>query len=84
MFGRNRRRRFEKAVAEEVAYLLGLHGNPADAAQAALDRARRPNIPGSRVRVIEAAAIRLKAQAGQTPPGALQPDQTILASVLPQ
>ncbi|MBX3479887.1 MAG: hypothetical protein KF842_05770 [Caulobacter sp.] len=84
MFGRNRRRRFEKAVGEEVAYLLHLHGNPADAAMAALERARRPNIPGSRVRVIEAAAVRLKAQAGLAPPVAPGADQTILASVLPQ
>ncbi|MBI1405813.1 MAG: hypothetical protein GC145_06780 [Caulobacter sp.] len=84
MFGQNRRRRFEKAVTEEVAYLLGLHGAPAEAFQAAVERARRPNIPGSRVRVIEAAAQRLKALADQATPGARQSPQTILASVLPQ
>jgi hypothetical protein len=63
MFGRNRRRRFEQAVSEEIAYMLSLHGDPIRASAASAERARRPNIGSSRVRVLEEAAARMAAAA---------------------
>lgn len=69
MFGRTRKRRFENAVAEEVAYMLDLHGPTAKSVEAALERARRPHLNSGRVRVIEEAARRLQARVS----GAAQP-----------
>ena len=60
MFGRTRRRRFEEAVLEEVAYMLDLHGPTARAVEAAQARAGRPHLNSSRIRVIEEAARRLQ------------------------
>ena len=60
MFGRTRKRRFEEAVLEEVAYMLNLHGPTARAVEAALERAGRPHLTASRIRVIEEAARRLQ------------------------
>ena len=62
MFGRTRKRRFEKAVLEEVAYMLDLHGATDRAVEAAKVRAARPNLESGRVRVIEEAASRLGAR----------------------
>jgi hypothetical protein len=62
MFGLNRRNRFEEAVAEEMAYMLGLHGDPAAAAEGSAERARRPNIAASRVKVLREASARLRAR----------------------
>lgn len=84
MFGQNRRRRFEKAVAEEIAYLMDLHGEPEKAAEAALERAGRPHIPASRARVNQEAASRLSAWAHRRDRRLRPSDQTILASDLPQ
>ncbi len=62
MFGLNRKRRFEQAVAEEMAYMLGLHGDAKAAAEGSAERARRPNISSSRGKVLETASARLRAQ----------------------
>lgn len=43
MFGFTRRRRFEDAVLEEMAYMLDLHGLTPRAVEEA--RARRPGLP---------------------------------------
>lgn len=59
MFGFTRRRRFEDAVLEEMAYMLDLHGLSPRAVEEARARARRPGLPGARVRVIQEAASRL-------------------------
>jgi hypothetical protein len=62
MFGRTRKRQFEKAVLEEVAYMLDLHGPTPRALEAAKERAERENLTPSRVRVISEAAARLEAR----------------------
>ncbi|WGM40238.1 hypothetical protein AMEJIAPC_03179 [Caulobacter sp. NIBR1757] len=62
MFGQTRKRRFERAVLEEIAYMVDLHGPTPDAVKAAQARAARPNLNSSRVRVIEEAASRLAAR----------------------
>lgn len=62
MFGQARKRRFEKAVLEEVAYMLDLHGSTDRAVEAARARAARPNLNASRARVIAEAAERLNAR----------------------
>ncbi len=62
MFGQTRKRRFEKAVLEEVAYMLDLHGATDRAVEAARARAARPNLDSSRARVIQEAASRLGAR----------------------
>jgi hypothetical protein len=60
MFGQTRKRRFEKAVLEEVAYMLDLHGATDRAVEAARARADRPNLEAGRVRVISEAVLRLQ------------------------
>lgn len=67
MFGRTRKRRFEKAVQEEISYMLDLHGHTDKAVTAARVRAERPHLEASRVRVIAEAAERLQALIGQAP-----------------
>lgn len=62
MFGRTRKRQFEEAVLEEVAYMLDLQGPTAQAVEAARARAGRPHLNSSRTRVIEEAARRLQAR----------------------
>ncbi len=74
MFGRTRKRRFENAVSEEVAYMLDLHGPTAAAVEAAVARAGRPHLNSSRVRVIEEAARRIQARVSDV--GALIDDKT--------
>ncbi|MDB5468913.1 MAG: hypothetical protein JWR84_473 [Caulobacter sp.] len=68
MFGRTRKLRFEKAVLEEVAYMLHLHGATPRAVTAAQERAGRSNLNASRARVIAEAASRLRAHVGEQPP----------------
>ena len=63
MFGLNRRNRFEEAVAEEMAYMLGLHGDPLAAAEGSAERARRRNISSERAKVLREASARLRARA---------------------
>lgn len=65
MFGLHRKQRFEREVAEEMAYMLGLHGDPKAAAEGAAERARRPNISSSRAKVLQTASDRLRAQVGR-------------------
>lgn len=77
MFGRTRKRRFEKAVLEEVAYMLDLHGPTPRALDAARERAQRENLTPSRVRVISEAAARLEARIISEEPSAAP-------SVMPQ
>jgi hypothetical protein len=60
MFGRTRKKRFEEAVQEEVAYMLDLHGHTPRAVAAARARAERPHLGPSRVRVIQEAADQLE------------------------
>lgn len=68
MFGRTRRRRFDKAVLEEVAYMLDLHGPTPKAVEAARQRAARPNLTSGRVRVIVEALAQLEARIAQADP----------------
>lgn len=70
MFGINRKRRFERAVAQEIDYMLGLHVEAGRAAAAAADRSRRDNLPGSRIKVLQEAAIRLSLRALKDTPEA--------------
>lgn len=65
LFGRNsRKEEFEHEVQIELSYLKALHGD--GAYKAALERASRPRIGGSRRAVLEEAAKRLAPPASKT------------------
>lgn len=59
MFGFGRRRRFETAVLEEMAYMLDVYGLTPRVVEEARARARRPGLSAGRVRVLQEAASRL-------------------------